>query len=119
AIMGAPVGAKAGFTYSSAMAGFGGNWGWDEMNEWLKRPSSYVEGTKMSFAGLSKVEDRAAVALYMNDGALPVPEFTPEAPEAEAPEAEESVAEEGGAEQGETDQAEAGAASEGPAEGEA
>ena len=118
-IMGSEVGAREGFNYSSGMAAKGGQWGWEEMNKWLKRPAAYIEGTKMSFAGLSKVEDRAAVALYMNDGALPVPEFTPEAPEAEAPEAEESVAEEGGAEQGETDQAEAGAASEGPSEGEA
>ena len=83
AIMGANVGGKAGFNYSSGMAGFGGQWGWDEMNAWLKKPSSYVEGTKMSFAGLSKVEDRAAVALYMNEAGsnLPLPEFTPVAEE--------------------------------------
>ena len=85
AIMGADVGAKPGFNYSSGMSGFGGAWGWEEMNQWLKRPAAYVEGTKMSFAGLSKVEDRAAVALYMNSlgSDLPVPEFTPAEPEAE------------------------------------
>ncbi|MEO0871089.1 MAG: c-type cytochrome, partial [Pseudomonadota bacterium] len=79
AIMGANVGAKPGYTYSGAMAGFGGQWGWEEMNLWLKKPSTYVEGTKMSFAGLSKIEDRAAVALYMNTygSDLPLPEYTP------------------------------------------
>lgn len=84
AIMGANVGAKPGYSYSGAMAGFGGEWGWDEMNQWLKRPAAYVEGTKMSFAGLSKIEDRAAVALYMNSQGpdLPLPEFTPAAEEA-------------------------------------
>ncbi len=95
-IMGANVGAKPGFNYSSGMAGKGGEWGWDEMNQWLKRPASYIEGTKMSFAGLSKVEDRAAVALYMNsEGSnLPLPEYTPPAPEAEGAEEGEAAGEE-------------------------
>lgn len=83
-IMGSNVGAKPGFNYSGAMAGFGGQWGWEEMNEWLKKPSSYISGTKMSFAGLSKIEDRAAVALYMNENGsnLPVPEYVAAAAEA-------------------------------------
>ena len=100
AIMGANVGAKAGFNYSSAMAGFGGAWGWEEMNKWLKRPAAYVEGTKMSFAGLSKVEDRAAVALYMNSygSDLPLPEFTPTTAEAEEA-ADEALETEAAAEQ--------------------
>ncbi|MEM7687803.1 MAG: cytochrome c family protein [Pseudomonadota bacterium] len=102
AIMGANVGAKPGYSYSGAMAGFGGQWGWDEMNQWLKRPASYVEGTKMSFAGLSKIEDRAAVALYMNEQGsnLPLPEFTPAVAEAEE-EAGEAVEAEATAEQNE------------------
>jgi len=89
-IMGAPVGRKDGYNYSSSMASFGGEWGWEEMNAWLKKPNTYVEGTKMSFAGLSKIEDRAAVALYMNENGsgLPVPEYEAPEPEAEAAEGE-------------------------------
>lgn len=89
AIMGASVGKKPGYAYSEAMAGFGGNWGWEEMNDWLKSPKRYMDGTKMGFAGLSKVEDRAAVALYMNEQGsnIPLPEFTPAA-EVAADEAE-------------------------------
>ncbi len=85
-IMGSPVGKKAGYQYSDAMAGFGGNWGWDEMNNWLKSPKRYMDGTKMGFAGLSKVEDRAAVALYMNSQGsnLPVPEYVASAADSEA-----------------------------------
>ncbi|QFT78906.1 cytochrome c family protein [Erythrobacter sp. THAF29] len=83
-VMGAPIGKHAaGFNYSSALSSFGGTWGWEEMNQWLKSPKSYVNGTSMSFAGLSKIEDRAAVALYLNEqgGGLPLPEFTPAADE--------------------------------------
>lgn len=77
-IMGKPIGGgNAAFAYSSALAEKGGNWDWDNMNEWLKRPSAFANGTKMSFAGLSKIEDRAAVSMYMNTygSNLPVPEF--------------------------------------------
>ena len=116
-IMGSAVAARAGFVYSSGMAAKGGQWGWEEMNEWLKRPSSYVEGTKMSFAGLSKVEDRAAVALFMNgpDATLALPEFTP----AEAEASEEEAAETAAVEEAEANQNDAEATSEATAEAEA
>jgi len=82
-IMGAPIGAQSGYSYSGAMSAFGGQWGWEEMNQWLANPRGYIDGTKMGFAGLSSIEDRAAVALYMNEqgSGLPLPEFTPPAPE--------------------------------------
>ncbi|MDJ0641905.1 MAG: cytochrome c family protein [Erythrobacter sp.] len=76
-IMGAPLAAKPGFAYSNALKEKGGVWDWETMNEWLKSPRSFADGTKMSFAGLSKIEDRAAVALFMNEAGsnLPVPEY--------------------------------------------
>lgn len=88
-VMGASKAGKSGFGYSAALSGFGGQWGWEEMNEWLANPRGYVDGTTMGFAGLSDIEDRAAVALYMNEngGNLTAPEFTPAAEEAPAEEA--------------------------------
>ncbi|MGB3712319.1 MAG: cytochrome c family protein [Erythrobacter sp.] len=85
-IMGANVAAVSGYSYSGALSSFGGQWGWDEMNEWLANPRGYVDGTKMGFAGLSSLEDRAAVALYMNEqgSGIPLPEFVPPAPEEDA-----------------------------------
>lgn len=96
-IMGKPIGqAVPGFAYSSALADHGGNWDWENMNEWLKSPKAFAAGTKMSFAGLSKIEDRAALALYLNDNGsgLPVPEYVEavaEAAEGEAVDAEASA----------------------------
>lgn len=74
-VMGGAVAAKGGFAYSPELKALGGRWDWDRMNEWLKNPKAYVSGTKMSFAGLSKVEDRAAIATYLNSigGNLPIP----------------------------------------------
>lgn len=70
-------GGNAGFAYSSALTDVGGNWDWDNMSAWLKSPKAFASGTKMSFAGLSNIEDRAALMLYMNENGsnLPVPEF--------------------------------------------
>lgn len=79
--MGKPLGGHAGFAYSAELKGKGGMWDWDSMNEWLKNPKAYVPGTKMSFAGLPKVEDRAAIAMYLNSQGsnLPVPTFVADA----------------------------------------
>ncbi|MEM1051939.1 MAG: cytochrome c family protein [Pseudomonadota bacterium] len=65
-VMGAQFGANGAFGYSSALTGAGGTWGWEEMNDWLANPRGYIDGTSMGFAGLSKIEDRAALALYLN-----------------------------------------------------
>ena len=66
AIMGKPIGKHAaGFAYSSALSGHGGNWDYANMDAWLKSPKAFAAGTKMSFAGLSKPEDRAAIMAYM------------------------------------------------------
>ncbi|ALE15611.1 membrane c-type cytochrome cy [Altererythrobacter epoxidivorans] len=97
-IMGKPVGKHAaGFAYSSALSEHGGVWDWETMNEWLKSPKAFASGTKMSFAGLSKIEDRASVALYLNENGsnLAVPEYTApvadEAAEGEPVDAEASA----------------------------
>ena len=83
-IMGSPIGKHAaGFAYSSDLASKGGNWDWDSMNAWLKNPKAFAAGTKMAFAGLGKIEDRAAVALYLNSlgSNQPVPEYVAEVAE--------------------------------------
>lgn len=79
---------EPGFAYSSALASHEGNWTFENLDEWLKSPRAFANGTKMSFAGLSNVEDRAAVIAYMNSmgSGLPLPD--PPAPEPEAAEGE-------------------------------
>jgi len=79
AVMGTGIGKHApGFAYSSALSGHGGIWDYEAMDAWLKSPRAFASGTKMSFAGLSKPEDRANVILYMRENgggpALPTPE---------------------------------------------
>ncbi len=56
-----------GFEYSEALASKGGEWNYDALNQFLTKPKKYVPGTKMNFAGLRKVEDRAAVVAWLRE----------------------------------------------------
>ncbi|MDP5218963.1 c-type cytochrome [Ruegeria sp. 2205SS24-7] len=67
-IIGANAGAVDGFKYSKAMkaASDGGLvWTDAEMAAFLAKPKAYMKGTRMSFAGLKKSEDIAAVIVYL------------------------------------------------------
>lgn len=85
-VMGQKHGHIAGFAYSAGLLAKPGNWDFEGMDAWLKSPKKYVEGTKMSFAGLSKPEDRADVIAYINaqGSNLPVPAAPAEAAPAAA-----------------------------------
>ena len=48
-----------------ALAQYGKEWTFEEMNSYLIKPQAYIKGTKMAFAGLRKEKDRASVILYM------------------------------------------------------
>lgn len=75
-VLGESIGKGRGFAFSEALAGKGGNWDWTTLSEWLKSPKAFAPGTKMTFAGLSKPEDRAAVILFLNqhgDRPMPLP----------------------------------------------
>src|SRR3954466_3625448 len=76
-----------GFAYSPALSGKGGTWSWDNLFAWLKSPRDFAPGTKMTFAGLFKPEDRANVIAYLNaqsDSPLPLPAKPAAAPAAGA-----------------------------------
>ena len=66
-VLGRPAGTIPDYKYSKAMAAHGKNWSFEEMNGFLIKPKGWIKGTKMSFAGLKKAKDRAAVILYMNE----------------------------------------------------
>lgn len=54
-----------GFGYSSTLAEMEGAWGYAELDAFLENPKGYVPGTKMSFSGLKKPEDRANLIAYL------------------------------------------------------
>ena len=65
-IVGGPVAAVDGFKYSNALTEYGGEWTPERLDAFLTKPRAEVKGTKMSFAGLKKEEDRANLIAYLN-----------------------------------------------------
>jgi len=72
-----PRDSEPGFSYSAAMEKFKGQqWSFDALNEWLYKPSAYVPGTRMSFAGIPNDKQRADVIAFLNtlsDHPAPLP----------------------------------------------
>ena len=67
-IIGASAGAVEKYKYSNALkkaADDGLVWNEEELAGFLKKPKAYLKGTKMSFAGLKKEKDIAAVIEYL------------------------------------------------------
>jgi cytochrome c len=78
-----------GFAYSAAMTDFGAKqpiWDYEHLYEYLKAPAKYVPGTKMTFAGLKKRDDRINVIAYLHslNSSLPIPAPNPAAAAAPA-----------------------------------
>lgn len=93
--MGVPHAHVAGFAYSDALKSKEGNWTWENMDAWLQSPRRYADGTKMTFAGLGKAEDRANLMVYLNaqGSNIPLPEVPAEEAAEEATEEAEATAE--------------------------
>ena len=66
-VLGRKAGSVSDYKYSKAIVAHGKPWSFKEMNGFLLKPKDWIKGTKMSFAGLKKANERAAVILYMNE----------------------------------------------------
>lgn len=67
-IVGRSVASVEGFGYSDVLTGMaeeGKVWTPEELAAFLEKPRDYAKGTKMSFAGLRKEEDRMDVIAYL------------------------------------------------------
>lgn len=67
-VVGAPVAQVEGFRYSKAMSAAAADglvWDEETLGTFLAKPKAFLKGTKMSFAGLRKAEDIAAVIAYL------------------------------------------------------
>ncbi len=65
-VVGRAKAASAGFGYSDGLMAMASDvWSPENLEAFLLNPKAYVPGTKMSFAGLPKVEDRANLIAYL------------------------------------------------------
>lgn len=67
-IIGRPVATIEDYSYSPAMRAFGEDgkvWSEAQIAEYLMSPKAMVPGTRMTFAGLKKIEDIANLIAYL------------------------------------------------------
>jgi cytochrome c len=75
-VVGRAKDAADGFAYSGALAEAGPEWSYEALDAFLTDPAAYAPGNKMSFRGLKKAKDRAAVIAYLrgqHDSPPPLP----------------------------------------------
>ena len=65
-VVGRKVGEISNYKYSKALAAYDKEWTFEELNGFLIKPSKWIKGTKMAYAGLRKEKDRASVIKYLN-----------------------------------------------------
>jgi len=83
-VEGRKPGSHGGFAYSQGMSEFGAKqpvWDFEHISEFISGPQKYISGTKMTFVGLKKREDRINVIAYLHamGGTLPFPAPNPAA----------------------------------------
>jgi cytochrome c len=66
-VVGGPIAEdRGGYAFSSALeAHKGQKWDPETLNQWLANPQQFAPGTKMTFAGFPKAQDRADVIAYL------------------------------------------------------
>jgi cytochrome c len=76
-VIGAPTAHKPDFNYSDAIKGLNSTWTFAALDKFLTSPRAYAPGTKMTFPGLPKAADRAAVLRWLrdqSDNPVPLPQ---------------------------------------------
>ncbi|MEJ2026964.1 MAG: c-type cytochrome [Limibacillus sp.] len=65
-VVGRAMASHEGYSYSDALQNAPDEaWSYSALNAFLANPGEYAPGTKMSFAGIAKVEDRADMIAYL------------------------------------------------------
>ena len=75
-VVGRKIGGVTDYKYSKALAEYGKKWNFEELNGFLIKPTKWIKGTKMAYAGLRKEKDRASVIRYLNQNSenpIPLP----------------------------------------------
>jgi len=75
-VVGRAVASHAGFNYSGALKGKGGEWNYEFLNAFIQNPKQAVPGTIMAFAGIGQAQERADLIAYLrtlSDSPVPLP----------------------------------------------
>ena len=65
-VVGRTVGSISDYKYSKSLISYGKEWTFEELNGFLIKPTTWIKGTKMAYAGLKEEKDRASVIVFLN-----------------------------------------------------
>jgi len=69
-LFGRKAGSATNYKYSRALAEADFEWTEDRLDEWFMKPSSFLPGNKMTFAGLRKEKDRKDLIAYLRQATV-------------------------------------------------
>ncbi|MEX2452027.1 MAG: cytochrome c family protein [Rhodospirillales bacterium] len=75
-VVGNKIATHEGYSYSGALKEKGGEWTYKNLDAFIASPRAFAKGTKMTFAGVKKASERAAVIVYLrslSDSPKPLP----------------------------------------------
>ena len=64
-VVGRKAGTESYYTYSKALKDSGLTWDDATLDKWIENPHKLVKGTKMSFPGIKKADQRADIIAYL------------------------------------------------------
>lgn len=67
------------FSYSKSMLAAGGEWTYQDLFSFIKKPNEFIKGTRMVFVGISNNSDIADLVAFLrsnSDNPTPLPETT-------------------------------------------
>lgn len=109
-VIGLPIAHHQDYSYSAALSGRSGEtWTYEALDQFLANPRQFAPGTKMTYAGVRRDDQRADLIAYMrslSDDPQPLPAAASEAQGAAPPAAEQPAAEQPAIEQPATGAAE-------------
>ena len=78
-VVGGPTAHKEDFNYDDAVKNLKSTWTYENINHFIDNPKAFAPGTKMTFPGLPKTQDRANVIAFLrsksdNPPPLPTPD---------------------------------------------
>jgi cytochrome c len=75
-VVGGPTAHKQDYSYDDAIKKLASTWTYENLNHFLTSPKNYAPGTKMTFPGFPKTQDRADVIAFLrtqSDNPIPLP----------------------------------------------
>lgn len=80
-----PVASRPDFPYSDSLKSIGGRWEFETLSRYLFDPKAMAPDTRMVFAGVKQVQDRADLIAYLNSLSEQAADFPPSTIETHAP----------------------------------